>query len=41
MPVSGSYIPLTAHALAQAGPFSDAEREAVYRAIHTRRDVRN
>lgn len=27
--------------LAAAGPFSDAEREAVYRAIHTRRDVRS
>ena len=27
--------------LAQAGPFSDAERAAVYRAIHSRRDVRN
>jgi len=27
--------------LAQAGPFSDAETDAVYRAIHTRRDVRN
>lgn len=27
--------------LAPAGPFSDAEREAVYRAIHTRRDVRS
>ena len=27
--------------LAQAGPFSEAERAAVYRAIHTRRDVRN
>jgi 5,6-dimethylbenzimidazole synthase len=24
-----------------AGPFSDSERDAVYRAIHTRRDVRN
>jgi 5,6-dimethylbenzimidazole synthase len=27
--------------LAMAGPFSDAETQAVYRAIHTRRDVRN
>lgn len=27
--------------LAAAGPFSDAERDAVYRAIHTRRDVRS
>ena len=27
--------------LAAAGPFSEAEREAVYRAIHTRRDVRS
>ena len=27
--------------LAPAGPFSSAEREAVYRAIHTRRDVRD
>ena len=27
--------------LAAAGPFSDAERYAVYRAIHTRRDVRS
>ena len=27
--------------LAQAGPFSDSETAAVYRAIHTRRDVRN
>jgi 5,6-dimethylbenzimidazole synthase len=27
--------------LAMAGPFSDSETEAVYRAIHTRRDVRN
>lgn len=27
--------------LAPAGPFSDTEREAVYRAIHTRRDVRS
>ena len=27
--------------LAKAGPFSEAEREAVYRAIHTRRDVRS
>lgn len=27
--------------LTQAGPFSDAERAAVYRAIHSRRDVRN
>lgn len=27
--------------LAQAGPFSESERSAVYRAIHTRRDVRN
>ena len=26
--------------LAQAGPFSEAERAAVYRAIHSRRDVR-
>lgn len=29
------------HALAHAGPFSDDERAAVYRAIHTRRDVRD
>lgn len=28
-------------ALAQAGPFSDTERAAVYRAIETRRDVRD
>jgi 5,6-dimethylbenzimidazole synthase len=28
-------------ALAPAGPFSQAERDAVYRAIYTRRDVRN
>ncbi|MCX8997528.1 5,6-dimethylbenzimidazole synthase [Rhizobiaceae bacterium BDR2-2] len=28
------------HALAHAGPFSDDERAAVYRAIETRRDVR-
>ena len=27
--------------LAAAGPFSEAERAAVYRAIHTRRDVRS
>jgi 5,6-dimethylbenzimidazole synthase len=27
--------------LVSAGPFSHAEREAVYRAIHTRRDVRS
>jgi len=27
--------------LAQAGPFSQAERDAVYRAIYSRRDVRN
>lgn len=27
--------------LAQAGPFSEPEADAVYRAIHTRRDVRN
>lgn len=27
--------------LAQAGPFSEPETDAVYRAIHTRRDVRN
>ena len=27
--------------LAPAAPFTDAERAAVYRAIHTRRDVRN
>jgi 5,6-dimethylbenzimidazole synthase len=27
--------------LAQAGPFSEAETAAVYRAIHSRRDVRN
>lgn len=29
------------HALAHAGPFSDDERATVYRAIHTRRDVRD
>lgn len=29
------------HALAHAGPFSDADRAAVYRAIETRRDVRD
>jgi 5,6-dimethylbenzimidazole synthase len=29
------------HHLTAAGPFSDAERAAVYRAIHSRRDVRN
>ncbi|QOL80025.1 5,6-dimethylbenzimidazole synthase [Pseudooceanicola spongiae] len=28
-------------ALTQATPFSDAERDAVYKAIHTRRDVRD
>jgi 5,6-dimethylbenzimidazole synthase len=27
--------------LASAGPFSQSERDAVYRAIHSRRDVRN
>ncbi|MCV2878446.1 5,6-dimethylbenzimidazole synthase [Sedimentimonas flavescens] len=33
-------MPQSIH-LAPAGPFSDAERDAVYRAIHTRRDVRS
>ena len=28
-------------ALAPAGPFSDAEKDAVFRAIATRRDVRS
>ncbi|HBM40652.1 MAG TPA: 5,6-dimethylbenzimidazole synthase, partial [Sulfitobacter sp.] len=28
-------------ALAPAAPFSDAERDAVYKAIFTRRDVRD
>ncbi len=31
----------TSTALAQAAPFSTAERDAVYKAIHTRRDVRD
>ena len=31
---------MSADALKPAGPFSDAERAAVYRAIHERRDVR-
>ncbi|PWV98881.1 cob(II)yrinic acid a,c-diamide reductase [Hoeflea marina] len=31
----------TTSMLAPAGPFSDADRDAVYKAIHTRRDVRD
>ncbi|MGH6853987.1 MAG: 5,6-dimethylbenzimidazole synthase [Aestuariivirga sp.] len=34
-------MPDTTHNLAAAGPFTSAERDAVYRAIFTRRDVRS
>ena len=37
----GPEMPNTDHNLIAAGPFSTAEREAVYRAIFTRRDVRS
>ena len=37
----GTTMPAPAHGLMSVAPFSSAEREAVYRAIFTRRDVRS
>jgi 5,6-dimethylbenzimidazole synthase len=39
--LSFTEVPLAADCLVPVAPFEDAEREAVYKAIHTRRDVRN
>lgn len=38
---TGDHVMQQDNKLAPAGPFSDDERHAVYRAIHTRRDVRS